>query len=222
MDPKRVAARFQQIRQIKAKGLSQGGRFQNEKIRVRRLADYIEVTDLTNAGKRGKKCSQFITHATYSFGDTTARNEWLERISDMFLDFVTISNPYERMLAIIRDIREDGREDEIRLIERDLKGIEVEPFGIIFDLTIPRKDGKSELIVHCSPTDFYVKDHAWIDRESRGGGMYHDTTYHPDKRKDAILFYGWMKDNSDKVKSYESVQDFRNLWTVLGVKYDYQ
>lgn len=215
MDPKSVVAKFK-ARLIQAKGLSKGERFQNEKVRVRHLADYLEVTDLTNAGKRGKQCPQFITRAEYVFGDTAARTAWLGRISDMFLDYVTTSDPYLRMRSVIKDIREDGRQTEIYFEERKLKGIEVEPFGTIFDLKIKLKDGKSELQVHGSPNEFWVVDHHW-----QSAGFYQDTSYHTEKRKDAQVAYAWLRDNLSKANQFESIQDFRNVWTVLGVKYRY-
>ncbi len=201
---------------IALEGLGRGDTFQNENVRVHRYADLLTVTDLRNAGKRGKTCDQFSAEPTYAFKGN--RQEWLGNMSSALLEYKNGSNPYSKMLSTIKDVLVDFP-GEIQISETKLKAIEVEPYGVKFEVTIPREDGKSTLEVTSSPIDFSVRDHGWMASAFKGQGAYHDTFYVPNKRQDGIAFYGWMKDNASKVSTFKSIQDFLDLWKKLGVDY---
>lgn len=214
--PIRTASRVAQ-RYLLAKGLPMGQTYQNPKVRIHRYSDLLQVTELVNAGKRGKKCPQMAIQLTYQFkGDKPA---WFERITHEFLVYSRSSDPYAKMKAFITDLQVDFP-GEIDMSERDLKGVEVEPYGQVFEFKIPLEDNKSSIEVMSSPTSFRVTNHWWATGP-KGNGFYQDTSYHPDKKKDAVLFYGWMKDNASKIKGFKSMDDFRKLWGTLGVEYDY-
>jgi len=204
-------------RQFLARGLDRGRSFQNPKVRIHRYADGIMVTDLTNAGKRGKKVDEMYVTTTYNYkGD---KQEWLGRQTAAYLDYINSSNPYAKIKALVKDLMYDFP-DDIKLSESQHRGVDIEPYGEIFEFNFPMDDKKSAVKVKSSPTDFHVTDHHWMTRPD-GGGFYQDTGYWPRKKKDAVVFYGWMKDNASKLKSFKSMQDYRDLWKKLGVDYDF-
>lgn len=211
----RVASRYIAATTQKrvARGLPLGRTFQNEKVRVHRWADFLEVTDLTNAGKKGKTCDRFRTNPVHPFSGDKA--EWFDRISGEFLEYSTKSDPYRSMISFIKDLIVDFPK-EIRLDEEKVKSYNVEPFGPRFDIDIPLEDGKSSIRVNATPYSAFVVNHHWMSR-----GFYQDTSYHADKRKDAVLFYGWMKENSNKVTKFKSMDDFKKVWDSLGANFDY-
>ncbi len=213
----RIALQYKvATRYLLAKGLEMGKTFQNEKVRVHRYRELLVVTDIRDAGKRGKKCLSFHTSPTYHYkGDT---QEWLDKISGGLLDFVSSADPYSKMKGFITDIQKEFP-GEVDLEERPLKSISVEPFGIRYDLKIPQDDGKSEIWVRANPIDFGVTSHYWHEGPQGKPGFHMDTLYSPDKRQDASVFYGWLRDNVSKINSF-TMDDFRQTWKTLGVRYD--
>lgn len=211
----RVAKRY-----LQAKGLAVGNKYQNPSVRIHRYSDQLKVTDLTDAGKRGKKVPEMHISLTYSYkGDKSA---WFDRISGEFLDYATRSTPYARMKAFIKDLQVDYP-GEISLTEDQLRGVDVEPFGEVYEFKIPLDDNKTTIEVTSSPTSFMVIHHSWMKHPTNpnGPGHFQDTGYHPASKKDAVTFYGWMKDNAAKLKTMKDMQFLRDLWNKLGVKYDY-
>ncbi len=211
----RVFSRHVLAKQVKvAASIGIGRSFQNEIVRIHRYSDVLEVTDITNAGKRGKKADQFTVQLSYAYkGD---QNAWFERTSDSFVDLAQRGLP--AMRAYIKDLMHDFP-GEIRVEERQIKAILVEPYGDKFEFRIPREGG-GHIEVRSSPIDFVVIDR-WPIRDPVSGEPtkdYMDTGYHPIKRDDAAAFYAWVKDNHDKAKRTMNRMDlFRELWRHLAV-----
>lgn len=193
-----------------------GRTFQNEIVRIHRYRDMLQVTDLTNAGKRGKQCVEMTVQPSYSFkGD---RDAWLDRISNEFVD--RAPRGLKSMKAFIKDLLVDFP-GEISLEERTLKGITVEPYGEVFEFEIPQSDGNI-VQVRSSPIDFSVVHRGKLTHPTTGKDMgFQDTLYYPDKRKDAAVFYAWMKDNHQKARLHMTMDMFRELWRHLDIGYDY-
>lgn len=193
-----------------------GRSHQNEIVRIHRYSDMLEVTDITNAGKRGKKADQFTVELTYAYkGDQKA---WFERTSDSFVDLAPRGLP--AMRAYIKDLMHDFP-GEISLSERQLKAITVEPYGEKFDFRIPREGG-GYIEVRSSPIDFVVIDHQPLRDPVSGAPTkyFQDTGFHPNRRDDAAAFYVWVKDNHEKAKRTMDRMDlFRELWQHLAVSY---
>lgn len=222
----RLANRYRVEKRFKNAGkLPMGKTFQNEIVRIHRYSDFIRVTDITFAGKRGKKCEEFTVQLTYSYkGD---RDAWIERISGEFVDLARRGLP--AMKAFIKDLLHDFP-GEITLEERALKAIAVEPYGEVFEFKIPG-EGRAYIEVQSSPIDFRVINHAAIRRRSPGredpaigeddSFFFQDTSYYPRKREDAAVFYAWMKDNHAKAERNMTMDMFRELWRHMGIGYDY-
>ena len=220
MDPisLRVAARYSVTRRFLASGLEVGRSFQNEKIRVHRYRDQLRVWDITNAGKRGKKVPELTVLLTRNYeGDP---DDWFKRqTAELIETYSKRPDPYGAFKALLRDLQVDFPED-INLHEEQLRGVDVEPYGEIFEFNIPL-DNKSSLRVEASPNSFLVVNHAWVTREGTDKGFFHDTSYRPVKVTDARAFYAWLKDNASKLKSFDNMDEFRDLWKTLNVQYDY-
>lgn len=202
-------------KKVLAKGLPLGKTYQNPKVRIHRYRDQVRVTDLTNAGKRGKKVREMVVMPAYAYsGDD---QDWLDRQTHQFLIYARSSDPYQKSKLYIKDLMVDFP-DDIKLVETEYRGVDVEPYGEIFEFKIPIERGS--ITLKSSPTDFLVKHTARMTGP-RGNGFDHDSRYRPYKKRDAILFYGWMKDNANKVKSLKDMTDLFDIWKKLGVQYDY-
>jgi hypothetical protein len=215
----RVVQRFRVAqRYLAARGLPMGKTFQNENVRIHRFREVLKVTDLTNAGKRGKSCTEVTMQFTADFeGD---RDEFLDAFTDMLME--ASREGFDTVRRILNLYHRDDRRGQIALDYQQLKSINVEPFGEIFEFTI-KQPGQASIDVKVSPTDFSVVNHAWMTHPTDPSvpGFIHDSRYYPVKKKDAMAFYAWMKENHERARRFMNMDMFRKVWTTLGVKYDY-
>lgn len=208
-------------RRFLAKGIPMGQTYQNPKIRLHRYRDHFRVQDLTFAGKRGKKVNDLYIGLNYSFeGDGKAQDAWLEDQGFQLLKRTRASNPYKEIKSYIEGLAKDIEGVDVK--ETTMRGVDVEPYGQVYEFKINLEDGKSHIEVKSSPNDFRVTYHGWINHPTnpQGAGHYQDTSYYPAKKKDAGAFYGWMDDNAGKAMKFKSMDDFRKIWNTLGVRYD--
>lgn len=204
-------------RYLKA-SLGIGKTFQNEVIRIHRYNDVVKVTDLTNAGKRGKKCQQLHIQPTHNYqGD---RQKWFDVNTNEFLEYARSSNPTHKIKMYIKDLQESFPY-EISMTEQELRGVDVEPFGPKIEMTLVKEDSKSEIQVSATPHDFSIRNHAWFENSrGRAGGFFQDTGYYPVAKADAVVFYKWVKDNASKLANLKSLDDVLNILDKVGVRYN--
>jgi hypothetical protein len=182
----------------------------NDTIRIHRYSDHLQVTDLTNAGKRGKRVQQMNFSCNY-------RPERLDEISESLLRL----NNYSQVETYAQEVKADqkevlGRPEEVRISENALRGVDVEPAGEVFNFKNPH-----DLDIQVSPYDFMVNHHAPLRlKEGQKTPIYQDTLYTPDNKKDAVVFYAWVKDGNRFKLNGMTIADLRKLWDSLGVNYD--
>lgn len=207
----RVARRY-----LTAGSLPVGKTFQNEKVRIHRYSDTLVVTDLTNAGKRGKKCDEMVVSPTvYYEGDP---DQWLARMGGFFVD--EAGGGYKAISRFIKDVQTDFP-TEIRIEVRPLQGTKVEPFGDVFEFDIPQPN-KGSMRVRSTPLDFSVINRVWHEHptDPTKGGHFQDTLCTPRKPVDAQAFYAWMKDNHERARRLMNMDMFRQLWRAIRVNVD--
>lgn len=210
----RVASRF-----VLAENVPLGKTWERGNLRIHRYRDHFLITDLTNAGKRGKKVRQMTVAPTYAYkGDHDA---WLERMSKNMLDYPS----YDGIKAFLGDILVDFP-GEIRINETEVRGVDVNPGGttkIEFDIL----DREWSLSVTAAPDDFTVVQRYRLRQQTRPGDpandsdgtMFQDTRYYPKNKAGAKVFYNWLQANLTAAKGM-AIQDFQKLWRELKVPYD--
>lgn len=219
---------------IKKASLSVGGEYQTPNLRVHRYRDSIQVTDLTFAGKRGKKCGQFWIQPDYRFpGDVDV---WFDTVSKELVKFADQTGGYQKSLSFAKGLLEN-HPDDLKLSENDLKGVDVEPFGEKIEGRNPQSgflDGYYAQY-RISPTNFSVQLSWQLRKHTPEGSVRKDvandndtqfvpvqtTGYYPVKKADAVLFYRWALENKAKLGKLLTEADFSKVWKELGVRYDY-
>jgi len=214
----RVIQRFRVAqRYLSAGQLGIGETAANERVKVHRYRDNIVVTDLTNAGKRGKACMEFSVSPSYGAlaGTGDDRDAWLDRTGDVLAGL--LPRGYESMVAYIQNEMK-AQPHTIDFGERKLRGVDVEPFGEVFKFKI-RQPNQGHIEVKCSPTSFSVIDHDFVAHptDPSKDGHFQDTSYWPAKKKDAMTFYAWMKDNHERARRFMNIGMFRQTWAKLGI-----
>lgn len=185
-------------------------------VRIHRYAESFHVTDLTNAGKRGKKVRVMSLSPSYSFPGKP--EEWMERMSKSLLDY----RSYDRIKAFIEDILHDYP-GEINLHESEKRGVDVNPGGTE-KIELENQFG---LRVTALPDSFLLRSTVLIrpkrpqdPANDSPGDVFQDTLYYGVSKKDAAVFYNWLKANRSEFAKM-SIMDLRKLWDSLGVRYDY-
>lgn len=181
-------------------------------LKIHRFHGSVRITDLTNAGKRGKKVRELTVIA--STHDEALADKILKQAVGSILD-----KTYDQAKAALEKVGQE-HENLFALHERELRGIDVEPPGTTLTLEKKFEDG-SIVRIQSSPHDFGVTNSQLINAPGKAAhGYRQDTLYSPVSKKDGIIFYGWLKDNLSHAANM-TMPELRHAWDQMGVKYDY-
>ena len=179
-------------------------------LKIHRYRDQIQVTDLTNAGKRGKRVYEMNIVPTYTGGDADRQSV----LDDLAAILVKCQN-YECAEREVHNYIPTGLVKLDILITR-LRGVDVEPMGtkIIYKT-------RTGLEIEASPNDFLVKSSVPLTHPKTGEPMNQtqDTLYWPENKQGAGIFYTWLKGNLSRLEHMD-ILDIRNFWDSLGVKWN--
>ena len=175
-------------------GVRVGDTVESGSIRLHRYNSSLQVTDISNAGKRGKSCGQFsLYNLDYMFTDA----KYVDSVGSA-LSKISKVKTYDEALKIAQSVAGEDRDTSKVPIEiRKLRGVDVDPPATAMGGVI-RMDTK-EFKLEASATDFSVHE------KPRPGPNGDDTRIlMPPVRgaeKTAIkAFYAWVKENEAKIK----------------------
>jgi hypothetical protein len=105
-------------------GIDPGKTLEKDNLRIHRYYDHVDVTDLTNAGKKDKMVRQF---RVMGMGDVPSNNKGDEEFRDKFLDELSGVSDYDKALKYAKSYL-SIIDAEDKLEQWELKGIKV-PVG---------------------------------------------------------------------------------------------
>lgn len=204
---RRVTARY------KTSKLEMGRTFFNENLKIHRYAESVVVTDLTNAGKRGKTCMEM------HIGVDSFNRDEINGAIDSIIDDLTKAKTYEDAKKVVQAELVTGN---FQINERALRGVDVEPMGTVINTDKKFPDG-STVRIKASPQSFRVVHSYPLIHPGTGKdtGNRQDTMYYNYKKQDGAAFYAWIKTNLAKAGKM-TIQELRDQWDALGIKYDHQ
>jgi hypothetical protein len=157
-----------------------GDTFENDKWRVHRYAGSLVMTDLTNAGKRGKKVDEI---AFYNLDMRTAPS--FDLVGEM-IGLVKSNASLDKVKKAAEDFKDRGYSLEVRV----QRGVDVMPGGFK-----PIRINTDNLYIEAGYDSFTVRDKR---------DQYNDPTCIPASKggkKSIPAFYRWVKDNERKIQS---------------------
>jgi hypothetical protein len=177
--------------------VSIGDTAETDNLRIHRYRPSVFVWDLTNAGKRGKQVDRFSVDFDRGKDDT------VENASYDLVDAIHKSGSYAEALALAKKFCE---QHGITLHEGKERGVDVAPGGFK-----PISVKGKECWVTADYDSFTVRDHSDINEETcipavKGG------------KADIKVFYRWLKDNEEQVKSM-SFNDVARAMSDAGIRY---
>lgn len=200
MDPitERVAGRF-----IVKAGIPLGKSWETGSIRIHRWRDMYTITELTNAGKRGKQVREMSVDPRVP--DVQG---WMERMSEALPEYTT----YDQVLAFFKDLAKDYP-GQIQIHESVKRGVDVNPGGTT-KINLKTDTG---LEITAEPMYFSIKKTDVF--QGRAGPFNQDTLYGSRDKKGASVFYNWLKANLSEANRMD-IQGFQKLWKDLQISWD--
>lgn len=201
----RLVARY-----IQAFGIDVGRTVNVGDIRIHRYSEMFQITDLTNAGKRGKKVK--IMNVTLGYGSKVPYKEhetWFDGLGKALVN----QTSFDGVRNYLTHVKEE--EPYLDWSIREVRGIDIEPTGAKISLKT-----NTGLEIESAPNDFRVL-HRWALTHPKTGkpNGFQDTNYYSRSKESAAVFFTWLKSNLSKVNTME-IGDLRNLWNDLDIKYD--
>ena len=165
-------------------GLRVGQTFENDALRFNRTRHSIRITDLTDAGKRGKKVDQIVIYDL----DMGRPSDDVD-IDDFARDLAK-QKSYSKVLKMVKGYVEYLRAEGIsaQIQEYSLRGVDVAPLDFM-----PIKITGTHVRIEADYDSFVVTD---LDDHYN-----EETCISRGKRKDIKQFHRWVRDNSSKIKS---------------------
>lgn len=185
-------------------------------LKIHRYRESVEITDMTNAGKRAKKVQRM--HVTVGHMAPEMVNVALKNLTSdiIHMNYAQVKAHVER---IITEQKAQNIHDGFRIDESTLRGVDVEPMGTTIEVQNKFPDG-AWLRITTSPQNFHVTDSAVISAPGKAAdGFHQDTSYWPVKKDDGAVFYVWAKNNLGKLHGM-GIQDLIRVWNTLGVRYN--
>lgn len=200
-------------------GISLGETRDQGSLRVHRWNDGFEVTDLTNAGKRGKTCRTLrITGGSYGAPYRPADGAGWDAYAEPLASFRTI----EQVMAFVQDVlTRYPRSIEMRGGAK--RGVDVTKPGEA-PLRFRREHADGTIVdLTAEPHEFRLTNSVLMTRTAPNGKVLpsfrQDTSYWTTDKKAARRFYDWVKGHMVGASAMK-LDGFRAVWDALGVRYD--
>lgn len=194
----RVAYRY-----LAAAALGRGETTEHSNYRAHRYADSLRVTDLTFAGKRGKKVEEFWV--SWWRGGNDPR---VQAMMEDWFEYATRAPSYKHLVATIETGLSELMSEGIRLESGTHvhRGVDVTPPGFT---TIRIKN--NDVSITSEYGGFTVKDL---------GDRYNEPTCIARGKQSVKQFYRWVKDNEAKIKQMSFREVLKGM-DAEGIDYHY-
>lgn len=190
-----------------ARGLSVGKTLETDSWRVHRFANAIKLTDLTNAGKRGKRCIQYSVIDNASRRDSPAMEDVVEAITHAAKREVSA----QQMAFVIRGhmVSDDmfSKDPALQFEEDTLRGVDVMPGGFV-ELKLDLR----YVYIEAGYDSFIIRDK--VDENN----LPTCTSTTQGGKKSIPMFYRWVEDNLRSIKGMK-YHDIVSELSRLGIQY---
>jgi hypothetical protein len=186
--------------------------FTEHRLKILHQTGLLTITDLTNAGKRGKKVRELLVSARgLTMDDLFA--QIAQRVAQSASEMT-----YDEVKAYLARVRQEyGPLFEVS--EKERRGVDVEPMATTISLSKQFPDG-TILRIKASPFKFYVNSSVVIGGRDGKGGHRQDTLYSARRKSDGERFYAWLNENLPRAADM-TLDELVEVWRQLGVEYDY-
>ena len=204
MDDKKVSSELLKIAKSLV-SLREFGTVENDNVRITRYTDSAVVTDLTNAGKRGKKCDIISIYELYNIP-----SDHSEIDVELFIKNLSKAKNFtqaERMIRRFVDFVNPQISSSIKIEERQEKGVDVTPTGF------KKLKLKGKYVdIESGNKHFSIRDK--VDK------MNLPTAMDKGGKRNTAMFYRFVRDNENWLKKAQFEDILRRL-NKDGIKYHY-
>lgn len=186
-------------------GLSFGQTIENENVRIHRYRPSVEITDLTNAGKRGKRCKVLFVYDLDYTDDAGGLVEDMVDALSRARNYEQASRIVEKGLTAINAVSRYSAKMDERLV----RGVDVSPGGFK-----PIEIHGQHVYVQADFDSFTVrdKDDHWNEPTCIPSGSGSKTA--------VKMFYRWAMDNESLIKR-GTFHEVTESMSKAGIRYHY-
>lgn len=201
-------------RELRGIGVGIGDTEEHDGLRFHRYSSALRVTDLANAGKRGKSVPEFaLYNLDYTFGDKAA--DELENALEAIAKAKTYAQALQIAKKVVEFVHADGSRygSSLNIEERPLRGVDVDP-----------PEGASGAKIEIDTPHFSLsvdaRGFSVHDKDDRNNEPCIITPVRGAKQTAVKAFRSWVEANRDRLQSLT----FDKLVSALhdaGVNYHY-
>lgn len=179
-------------------------------LKIHRYRDHLRVTDMTNAGKRGKRVHELVVNPMY-----TLREYQSERVLRQAYAAIAPLGYAEARQKLARLASEYKL---FRIEESSRRGVDVEPMATA--IALKHAYNGSTVEIRATPYEFLVRHSQRIHAPGKTAhGFLQDTSYWQASKQDGARFYAWARQHLSRL-SRITMPELRAVWDSLGVRYD--
>lgn len=207
-----------------ASTLKPGQSAETKHLRVHRFTGSVRVTDLTNAGRRGKVVEEF---ALYDL-DAINTNDIVRAKFERWLSSVLGGVDYQGALRGAQEFLKDTSRMDIyqpKVETKKLKGVHVDPSQTVArQLKVQILDTPERTLgVEAKPSDVTFREVRFsVNPETGKRGPYlTDTLLHgPRNKRETLALYNWVIANEALVKKARHLGEIQKMLRAAGIAYD--
>lgn len=202
---RRLVARY-----LKANGIEVGRTVNIGNVRIHRYRENFQITDLTNAGKRGKKVRVVGVNLGHGSKIPSSEHEtWFTELGQALVN----QTSFEGVMNYLRHVKEG--EPYLDVSFRDVRGIDIEPTGPKISLKT-----NTGLEIDSSASEGHVLHRYPLVHPTTGkANGFQDTNYYTRGRESAAVFFTWLQSNLSKVNQMD-ISGLLAVWSQLDIRYD--
>lgn len=219
----RVASLKKAVRQV----LSPGSGTEEGNVRYHRYMDSIHVTDLTNAGKRGKKVDQFVIYdMQYMSRNQIAQAQFERWLGEMLQSPKSYQQVRAAAVELMEGFERSGMYPLPKMQTRTLRGVDVDPSESVSprfkELVVDTPERTLSLDV--KPSHISIREVTFTTHDGRRGPYRSDRALMNERgSRKTKKMYQWVVGNIDRIRDAlrsDQLQGVRRLLDADNIPYD--
>ena len=199
---------------------------ETDHVRYHRYMHSVRVTDLTNAGRRGKMVDILAVTDLDYLGKNDIAQVWLDQWFKLIVggaDFQKIERGLDQLLS---KLDRSGHYPLPKKHTSTEKGVRVDPpssrMNQLKDVKLYEDIERTVFIREARPSDVSINEIIFfVDEETgkRGPYMSHDVLSNTRKVRETKALYRWVVKNERRLKSVRSLREIKRMADADGIPY---
>ncbi len=212
------------LERMARQALAPGKTVETDHLRVHRYMDSLRVTDLTNAGRRGKVVDIMVIADLDYLNKNDIASFKFERWLGKVLDGMTFQEMDRSFISLMSELERSGAYPLPNVYRNQEKGVRIDPPESVARRVEFKVLDTTErtLSVQAKPSDVSIREVIFsVDSNTGRRGPYlHDTVVGNTKnRRETKTLYNWVVANESRLKKVRNLAEVQKMLQAEGVPY---